>query len=115
MNLFLKCAVFAVLLIFVFTSAEAYADNAIDKLCRGLVSILSSPLELFTTIGDCMKKDGPAVGICTGLGQGIWNTGIKAAAGVYETATFLIPIPAGYKPVLKSEAQEKAFSTSSEE
>jgi putative exosortase-associated protein (TIGR04073 family) len=51
-----------------------------------------------------MKKEGDAGGttraMTVGLAKGVGMTAARILSGVYEVATFPLPIPAGYKPIL---------------
>ncbi|MDP8298887.1 MAG: exosortase system-associated protein, TIGR04073 family [Candidatus Tantalella remota] len=82
-------------------SAPGYADNAVDKLGRGLANVATSPLELIKGMDDAKKKDGYFAAFTTGILKGTVNIVKRASVGVFEVATFPVPLPADYKPILK--------------
>lgn len=90
-----------VLLFAVTLTSPAFCDTASTKLGRGLANILTFPLEVPEQVSRINNSDGPfaasTVGIIKGLG---WAFG-RVCVGLYETATFMIPFPKGYKPILR--------------
>ncbi len=88
--------------LFVITLAvPGFCDDPIKKLGRGLCNIITFPLEVPEQISRTNNSDGPfaasTVGVLKGLG---WAVG-RACVGAYEAATFLIPYPRDYQPVLR--------------
>jgi len=82
-------------------SAFAGVDYNIEisqKLGRGLLNALSSPLELPCTIRDDVKDRGGA-GVVTGLFRGIVFFARRLLVGVDEVATFVIPMEETLPPV----------------
>jgi len=79
--------------------APAHADNPMTKLAGGIMNVAMSPHEVFKSIVATNEEEGayaawtwgPLKGLARGLG--------RAAAGMYEVATFPIPAPKYYKPV----------------
>ncbi len=69
-----------------------------QKLGRGLLNALSSPLELPCTIRDDVKDRG-GVGIVTGLFRGIAFFARRLLVGVDEVVTFVIPMEETLPPV----------------
>ncbi len=91
----------AVILSLVVVSATpAFCDGATTKLGRGICNMFTWPLEVPEQISRMNSSDGPfaacTVGVLKGLG---WALG-RACVGVYETATFMFPIPKNYEPVM---------------
>ena len=76
-------------------------DGPLTKLGRGICNILTFPLEFPEQISRTNNSDGPfaagTVGVLKGLG---WMVG-RACIGVYETATFMLPMPKDYQPILR--------------
>jgi len=66
----------------------ARADSWGDKLSRGLVNIVSCPVEIGRTVINVSEKEGPAEGWTLGLVQGIGRTVLRLGAGVVEVVTF---------------------------
>ena len=71
------------------------------KLGRGICNMLTFPLEIPEQISRVNNSDGPlaasTVGVLKGLG---WAVG-RACVGLFEAATFMVPGPKNYEPVLK--------------
>ena len=91
-----------VLLIFnLYNPAHAY--TAADKLTRGTINLLISPLEFFQGIADAVDEHGDniAIAIPVGICYGSWNTVQRAGVGLFEIITFPFPIPADYEPILE--------------
>lgn len=81
-------------------SITAHSDTAIRKLGRGLSNVVTSPLEMPMTMSDISRDKGPAAAFTWGVLEGVLKTVKRAGVGVYETVTFPIPLPAGYKPII---------------
>lgn len=80
--------------------SPAYCDTAIKKLGRGLANIITSPFEIWEQMKKVNNSEGAIAGCTYGLLKGVAMTGVRAVVGVYETATFPIPFPKDYKPIL---------------
>lgn len=74
-----------------------------DKLARGLVNVISSPLELPRNVQNMTEEQGVLVGWTGGMAQGIGMTALRIIVGAYEIITFPIPFPEDYKPVIEPE------------
>ena len=81
-------------------SSVSFADNALTKLGRGTANVVTSPFEITKNMGEVKEKDGIFAGLTTGLFKGIFDTGKRLVVGVYEIATFPLPLPSGYKPII---------------
>lgn len=75
-------------------------SNPIEKLERGFLNLADAVVEVPGTMMRKTKTDGPLVGLTWGMVQGVLHTVKRAFAGTYEVATFLIPIPEQYGPIL---------------
>jgi putative exosortase-associated protein (TIGR04073 family) len=84
----------------VFT-AESYSDTAVKKLGRGIANVATCPFELTNQMQRVNNTEGPFAGATYGALKGVAMIGVRAVVGAYEIATFLIPLPRGYKPILK--------------
>lgn len=82
-------------------ATNAYCDDALKKLGRGICNCITFPLEIFEQIKRVNLSDGPMAGWTWGLLKGVGMTGVRAVVGVYEVATFPIPLPKHYEPILK--------------
>lgn len=93
----------ALLVIFLTMSVafQAAADGPVDKLGRGLTNVATCPFEITKGMDDEKQESGIFAGLITGTLKGTVNMVKRAAVGVYEVATFPIPAPKGYKPILK--------------
>lgn len=81
-------------------SGTSYADNALTKLGRGVCNVITCPFEIIHRMGEANDERGPFAGLTWGLLDGIYKMGLRAIVGVYEVATFPIPLPAGYAPII---------------
>jgi len=96
------CALILVIfLLMSVASVSSYSDNALKKLGRGLANIGTAPLEIFKGISDVNEEHGVFAAFTWGILQGVFNTGKRAVVGVYETATFPVPLPKGYEPIIE--------------
>ncbi|NQT32314.1 MAG: exosortase system-associated protein, TIGR04073 family [Candidatus Omnitrophica bacterium] len=77
----------------------AHAGNLFIKLARGVADVAVSPQELAKGIMRTTEERGPLVGFSFGTVKGLCNMLGRMAVGVYEIATFPVPIPADYGPV----------------
>lgn len=76
------------------------AGDWMKKLGRGLANCLTFPIEVPNQISKTNNCDGPMAAATVGLVKGIVMAGFRAVVGVYEVATFPLPIPENYKPIL---------------
>jgi len=96
--------VFVIGLIFLLAvsfAMPAYCDDALKKLGRGICNVLTCPAELFLQPSRVNNSDGPMAGFTYGIIKGVAMMGLRAVIGVYEVATFPIPVPKNYEPILK--------------
>lgn len=95
-----KIAALAVIALFLF-SGVALADDAVIKLARGITNVLTSPAEYFIQyIKLCDKQKDPLLPVFAALVSGTAGTLERIMVGVYDIATFPIPVPADYKPLI---------------
>jgi putative exosortase-associated protein (TIGR04073 family) len=76
-------------------------DNPMTKLGRGVANMVTFPLEVPEQICRTNNSDGPVAGYTVGVLKGFGMAIGRACVGIYEAATFLIPYPKGFKPVMK--------------
>ncbi|MBL7196952.1 MAG: exosortase system-associated protein, TIGR04073 family [Candidatus Omnitrophica bacterium] len=75
--------------------------GAMRKFSRGILNAACACLEVPQTVSEVSREEGVPAGLIYGLFKGILFATIRATVGVYELATFAIPIPRGYEPILK--------------
>lgn len=82
------------------TLLRIHAHPALHKLGRGVANVLCGWIELPVNVRlRYTEQDAPTslmTGVLYGVIKGLARTGI----GVYETATFFLPVPAGFAPIL---------------
>ncbi len=81
-------------------SADAFAQDPLKKLGRGISNLTLGWIEIFTTIEDTGKSDGVVGAITYGVLKGFAKGIFRTAVGAYETITFPVPVPEDYKPIL---------------
>ena len=103
----MKKVITIMLVLAVAFSATAYAQSssttentAITKLGRGLLNVADAVVEIPGTMIRDNAENGAASAWTNGVFQGVVNTVKRAAVGVYEVASFPIPAPADYEPIL---------------
>jgi len=82
---------------------SGYWDGAGRKLGRGAANVVTAPLELIRNPYLVSEQDGALAGITVGLVHGVKDLVVRALAGVYEVATFLLPVPKGFRPLVSPE------------
>ena len=94
-----------ILSIFVLFNSTHYcfAGNAIRKLARGAANASTGWLEVFKQIERETVANGDIGGIFLGPIKGLFKAIGRTAAGVYEMATFIIPLPSYYDPLVEPE------------
>ena len=98
-----KTSVIGLIFLFIFISlaTPAYCDTAIKKLGRGVCNVITCPFEILEQIQNVNNSDGPMAAATYGVLKGIAMTIVRAGVGTYEVATFIIPFPKDYQPILK--------------
>ena len=95
-------AILIVFVLFLSLSSQLFAeDNATKKLGRGVANVVTCPFELPKSMGETNEESGIFAGMTWGLFEGLVGTVKRAVVGVYEVATFPVPLPSQYKPILK--------------
>lgn len=90
--------------IFIFTLAtQANAQDPIRKLGRGLANTLTGMVELPYKVQEVNEESGPAAAATYGIIKGVADGIYRTLVGVYETATFFIPFPKNYAPIIEPE------------
>ncbi len=77
--------------------------NALRKLGRGFSNLLFGFIEMPNQYTKAVAEHGGAAGVTYGLPKGFVRWIGRELVGVYEIVTFPVPLPRGYKPVMKPE------------
>ena len=87
------------------TFAYEYKEtNTFGKLSRGLVNIVTSPVEVARNVYIESQYESAFYGMTIGLGKGIGQTLLRFGAGVVETVTFPFNFPDEFKdPIIDPE------------
>jgi len=75
-------------------------DDPFTKFGRGMANIVASPMELYAQPLLLAKNSEPAIAVFGGLFKGISMMIAREIVGAYEIATFPLPIPWGYRPII---------------
>ena len=78
---------------------ETYGQMG-KKLGRGLVNAATGWIEFPKEIYRVSRESNPVFGVVLGGFSGLELSAVRTLAGVYEAATFPVPLPAGYVPVV---------------
>jgi putative exosortase-associated protein (TIGR04073 family) len=89
---------------------QSQAQDAGQKLGRGLAGLLAGWVELPGNIYDESNRHGWVSGATLGFAKGIGMTVARTLVGAYEFITFPIPAPDEYNPILKPEYPWSYFS-----
>ncbi len=81
----------------------SYGQNVVKKLGRGVANIATCFLEVPIQIMKETREEGDIQGLFVGGAKGMFNMVGRLFTGVYETVTFLVPIPADYAPIFEPE------------
>ncbi len=73
---------------------------AFEKLGRGLSNALGGWLEIPLNIHTHYTPTDVGASFCTGLVHGVFKGVVRTGVGVYEAATFFLPYPEQYAPIL---------------
>jgi len=89
-------------------SRPAFAEQetgalVVTKLFRGIANAATGWMEIPKEMSLTWQESGPGIGLTWGFIKGIGYAVARSVAGGYEIATFPLPIPEGYKPLMKPE------------
>ncbi|MBI3321019.1 MAG: exosortase system-associated protein, TIGR04073 family [Candidatus Omnitrophica bacterium] len=73
---------------------------AFAKLGRGLSNALGGCLELPLNVQKRYSKTDTGGSFLTGVSYGLFKAVVRTGVGIYETATFFLPYPEDYAPIL---------------
>ena len=72
---------------------QAWAQDPIHKMGRGLVNVLTGWIEVPKQVHMGSRDENPVTGFGTGLVKGAGLTVLRGGVGVYEALTFPLPYP----------------------
>ncbi|MDD5408686.1 MAG: exosortase system-associated protein, TIGR04073 family [Candidatus Omnitrophica bacterium] len=78
-----------------------WEGTPVHKLERGLINIVTCPVELPASMLSVADEKGQIFGFFIGTAEGLFTTLFRALSGIYDTATFLIPSYS--KPIMQPE------------
>ena len=78
-----------------------WGGTPLHKLERGVINIFTCPIELPASMISVSHEKGEAFGFLIGAAEGVFTVLFRAASGVYDTVTFMIPSYS--KPLMEPE------------
>lgn len=100
----LKGIIVCVVALMILSMASAgYAQTMSNKLQRGLTNIVTGWFEIPNNMSVGIAKHDFVSALFIGLPKGLGMAVLRTGAGVYDTATFMLPLPKDYKPLLEPE------------
>ena len=75
-------------------------EGSRDKLVRGVLNLADAVVEVPGTMMRKSNDEGVLKGVTLGMVEGVLNTVKRALAGVWEVATFPLPLPENYEAIL---------------
>ncbi len=73
------------------------------KLFRGMANAATGWMEIPKQISRTWQQSGPGTGMTWGFVKGIGYAIARSVAGGFEIATFPIPVPENYRPIMQPE------------
>jgi putative exosortase-associated protein (TIGR04073 family) len=84
-------------------------QNALRKLGRGAANVVFGIAEVPNQYSSANAQGGASAAIGYGIPKGIVRWFGRELVGVYEIVTFPLPLPRGYKPIMKPEWPEVEY------
>ena len=84
-------------------------QNAIRKLGRGFANVFFGFIEIPNQYTKAVSEHGGASGLTYGVPKGFARWFGREIVGVVEIVTFAVPVPPGYKPIMKPEFPNEAY------
>jgi len=81
-------------------AGDPVGNGALRKMGRGFANAFGWPTEIFNQMSKANSTGGPLAAMSWGLASGIGMATVRCLVGFYEFATFAIPIPPNYEPIL---------------
>ncbi len=82
---------------------RSYWDAVARKLGRGFANVCSAPAEFIRMPTLIARREGGMAGVTVGAAQGFREFIKREAAGLIEMATFPIPFPNEFQPLVRPE------------
>ena len=98
-----RIAVITVFALTVVGVPSGWASDPFTKLGRGFANVLTGWIELPNTVHRTAEGENAFVAWTSGVAHGIGRSLARTGAGFYDMATFLIPVPEHYEPVIEPE------------
>ena len=102
-----KITTVAVLSVFIVSlfciQTPCFAQDMLRKLGRGVGNVATGVLEIPKSIHENLMDEGPAAAVTYGVLDGLYKSLVRMTVGVFEVATFPIPFPAEYAPIVEPE------------
>ena len=95
--------VFVLIMSILYIQSPCFAQNMLKKLGRGLANVGTGVFELPKSVQESFYEDGPIAAVTYGIIDGIYKFLVRTVVGVYEIATFPIPLPADYEHIVEPE------------
>lgn len=102
-NLLKGIIVCVVALMILNIASAGHAETMCKKLNRGLTNIFTGWFEIPKNMDISNTKQSFLSAFFIGFPKGCWMTVVRTGAGVYDTVTFMLPVPKDYKPLLEPE------------
>ena len=78
---------------------QSFYSAPLERLNSGFINILSGPFELADQMREEIKRTNPLSALIPGLAKGITWCVTREVVGVFEVATFYLPLKPHLKPV----------------
>lgn len=82
-------------------TAENVVGAASVKFLRGVVNVVTCPLEIPRQVVRQVQYRGLPEGTCVGLAAGVGMTLVRCVAGGLEAVSFMVPEPGFYDPLIQ--------------
>lgn len=90
-------------LFFLFSQQLCFAGDPLRKLGRGLANTASGWLEVPAEIFREADRHADIGGFIAAPFKGLFKAVGRTVVGIYEVATFIIPLPSQYRPLIEPE------------
>ena len=87
--------------------SQEYGRKFGGMIGRGLLNVVTSPVDVIVNVVNETKAGPPVVGTLTGLGKGLGCGVLRLGSGVVDVVTFWVP---GFNGIPVSDAYENCFS-----